>query len=210
MVELHNNKGFSLVGVIVGLGVSMVLALVMAQLMANQAAQLASVRTEMDVAEFIQELRAHLTTAQGTEALLKGNQINTNMRLYDPVVPGRVLLGIGSKPATGGTWTARNILMDQVTPVPNTLGVFRAVLRIVVDKGESAAVGGQIISRTVGTVHCRAANNEIIECFGQAYVPNSGSGAGTAAGGGNGINGDTNDAGHDSTGRQRSGTPCNH
>lgn len=162
---MGNQKGFSLVGVLVGLAMAGMLSMLLADMgvlmiKTNQTAQ-----GNADILGYVNQLRTNLQTPGGATAMLIGQSLTGPVKMKDPVVAGSIIAEAGYKQQPNDVWQVQTVSFTNVQP-GSSANLYRMTIEMNFLKDAKRIIGSAYSRRIIGDVYCFATGNVITSCTG--------------------------------------------
>lgn len=163
-----NNKGQSLIGVLISMGVTVVAALAIATIIANQSRAINTANANSDIGAYVNNLRTNMSNATLASNALMGNDItNVNaVTIHDPLDSTKYIAVTGYKQSANDLWSVNTVSFTKVTSVPSQTGLYRLSIGIVLLKDKGRTIGDTKSVKNVTDVYCNVKNNFITDCLG--------------------------------------------
>jgi len=156
-----NEKGQSLVGVVVAMGIMGILSLALCDLTVLMTKNNATAVANSDILAYVNQIRVNLQDPVRASTMLAGNKITSPVVIKDPVT-GTVLAQAGLKQ---NIWSVKRVSFENVLP-GGAANLYRMTVVLVTEKVQSAVIGPAIARRVVGDVYCFVAAGVVTTCMG--------------------------------------------
>lgn len=164
---MMDQKGQSLVGVIVASGILSILLLAMTNITVAMTKNNNEAMANSDILAYVNQIRVNILSPDRATTMLAGNHIDNTvpMIVNDPVVPNKILAQPGLTTKPNSVWNVKDVIFDQVI-LTNTPGLYRLTLSLVFQKDSTRIIGPSVVKRTVCDVYCFVSSGLVTTCTG--------------------------------------------
>jgi hypothetical protein len=162
---IGNQRGMSLIGVVVAMGIMGILMMVLADMTVMMTKNNTTALANSDILAYVNQIRSNIQDPMRATTMLAGNQTTGAVVVNDPLVSGTILAQAGMKPNNAVAWSIKRVGFENVLPAGAT-GLYRLTLVLITEKTQGMVIGPTIARRVVGDVYCFVASNVITTCTG--------------------------------------------
>lgn len=162
-----NNKGFSLIEMIIVMGIGTVFMLAFTTVIVNQQKAINTANANSDMVSYINTIRTNLNTGVLATAALEGTRVDGEITIKDPINTVNVLSSAGYKQQPNDVWSVESVTYAAVYSVPAQAGLYRLTLQVILAKDSKRTIGYSKARKIIGDVYCILdGNNVIVNCLG--------------------------------------------
>lgn len=158
---LSNERGQSLIGMIVSIGIASILMMMVIDLNTIMTKTNTTAQANSDIVGYVQTLRSNLQSSDSATRMLQGNLVTGPVTLNDPLITGQVLGRAGYKQQPQDAWSVQTLTFDVV---PAGSGVSRLTLILNVAKDQTRVMGSAHTRKIVGDIYCALTGSTITTC----------------------------------------------
>jgi type II secretory pathway pseudopilin PulG len=164
-MKQSNQKGFSLISVLIGIAIFGMLSMAMVDLSLLMIKNNITAQANSDILAYVNQLRVNLQDQDNSTKMLKGNDVTGQLIMVDPYKPTDVLAGAGHKQESKDAWQVKSVFSE--TPVGTSiLNLYRLRIQSIMEKDKDRVLGPAIAKRLVADVYCTVIDNIIQSCNG--------------------------------------------
>lgn len=157
-----NQKGQSLIGVIISLGIASILMMIVADLNLVMVKTNTTAQANSDVVGYINTIRSNMQNPDLATKMLQGNDTSGSVTLHDPTDVTTNIGVAGYKQQPQDAWSVGSIAFLNVVNV--SPGWFRLTLVMMINRDQTRVIGSASARRIIGDVYCSVAGSTIMIC----------------------------------------------
>lgn len=159
-----NNKGFSMVSVMVAFGLMGLLMSALADMAVLMAKNNQTAKAESDMIAYTNMLRMNLMHSDKTTNMLKGNPMAGNIIVKDSFQPTKIIAQANHKEAANDAWLVKKISLENSQQVKDSL--YKMQIVMITEKDAKRTLGSKQTRRSLGDVYCFVKSGKIESCNG--------------------------------------------
>lgn len=163
---MKNEKGFSLIEVMIAIGVSTILSLAFASTISYQYRSMTTVQALSDVTTFVGQVGGAIKDPTRSTNMLTKSTLTGTVKLLDPSGTGSVYVTTGTQQQPQDAWSVKTITFDKKTLTP-TAGLYVITIGMDIQMNPKRTIGSPVIHRVIGDVYCLVTSNAITSCTGE-------------------------------------------
>lgn len=157
-----NQKGQSLIGVLVSMGIAGILMMLIADLNLMMVRNNTTAQANSDILGYVNTIRSNMQNQDLVTRMLQGNTTQGPVIIKDPMVAGSIMSQAGYKQQPNDAWQVSSVVFANV--VSAGTGVFRLTLVLNINKDQGRTIGGSSARRVIGDVYCTVVGTTITTC----------------------------------------------
>lgn len=159
---ISNQKGQSLIGVMVAMGIMGILMMALCDITLMMIKSNTTALANSDILAYINQVRTNIQSPDNATSMLKGQPLTGEITVKDPIL-GTVMSAAGFKQQPNDAWKIQSVVFEGVLDAP-IVNVKRMTLVVYIQKDPNRTIGGSSARRVVGDVYCLVATNIIVTC----------------------------------------------
>lgn len=166
MKTIKNERGQSLISVMVAMGIAGLLAMLLADLNTVMVRNNLTAMANSDILAYVNQLRSNIQYTTNSTSALQGQSMAGLETVLKDAVTGAVIAGPNYQQRPSDAWRVKYLRFDNVVSVPSQVNLFRGTLTAVFTLDNTRVIGVSVRTKIIGDVFCTVIGGVIQTCYG--------------------------------------------